>query len=280
MSSKVFLNGNYVDKSQAMVSIFDRGFLFADSVYEVIQVDGNRLFLFDEHMNRLKRSLLALNIDFPAFNFLQVSRELLNESPLAYGGVYIQVTRGNQNLRSHFWNNQKLKPFVVAFTITGRREAPKTLKAITYPDLRWGRCDIKSTSLLPNILSREEAALKNCDEALLVNSLGFISEGSSSNVFIYREGRVITPPLSENILPGITRQFCLETLNDMGISYEEKKISKEELFRADEVWLSSSTKDVLLVGQIDEIAFKVSPKNSTWAKLYENFQARKIDYLT
>lgn len=263
----------------AKISVFDRGFLFSDSVYEVVHVDTNKLFLFEEHLIRLRRSLCELKIQEPQVDFLKICKELLLLNPIDYGGIYIQVTRGEQKQRSHFWNNKNLTPNLIAFAQAGMRPESKALKAITYPDLRWGRCDIKSTSLLANVLAREEAALKSADEALLINLEGFVNEGSSTNVFIFKKGKVYTPPLSENILAGVTRNFCIETLKEMGIICLEQKILKEDLFLAEEVWITSSTKDVLPIGYIDDQDLNFKAPNSLWEKLYEKFKQRKIKAL-
>jgi len=279
VNSKVFINGKFLDPDQATVSVFDRGFLFSDSVYEVIHVDGNKLFLFEEHIERLKRSLSELDMDFPNYDFLTICQELLKISPVDYGGIYIQVTRGTQQPRSHFWHQKKLLPNVVAFAQSIKRPEKKALKAITYPDLRWGRCDVKSTSLLANVLAREEAAKNSCDEALLVSSSGWVSEGSSTNLFVCRNGVVKTPPLSENILPGVTRKFCLEVLNELAIPYKEEKLSKEELFNSDEVWITSSTKDVLPLESIDGIELKFEMENSLWEQVFNRFKEKKLKSL-
>lgn len=279
MNKKVYLNGEFVDSQLAKVSVFDRGFLFSDSVYEVVHVDSNKLFLFEEHLLRLKRSLFELKISEPKENLLKICRELLSFHPVEYGGIYIQVTRGTQEQRSHFWNNQNLTPNIIAFTQAGKRPDKKALRAITFPDLRWGRCDIKSTSLLANILAREEAALKSADEALLLTEDGFVNEGSSTNVFIFKKGKAYTPPLSANILAGITRRFCIVTLQEMGIECLEEKIRKEDLFSAEEVWITSSTKDVLPIGTIDDQDLSFRVQNSLWEKLYENFKQRKLKAL-
>ncbi|MCB0390061.1 MAG: aminotransferase class IV [Bdellovibrionales bacterium] len=276
---KVYLDGKLVDHDKATVSIFDRGFLFSDSVYEVIQVCNNKLFLFNEHIERLHRSLKELNIPIPAVDFLQICRNLLKDQEIVYGGIYIQVTRGRQENRSHFWYGQNIKPFVVAFVQASPPNLYKNLKVITYPDLRWQRCDIKSNSLLANVLAREEAAVRASDEALLINESGFINEGSSTNVYMIKQNKVITPPLRENILPGVTRKFCLETLISMGITCEESTLTKQELLTADEIWLSSSTKDVLPVEELDGSKINFNRDKSLWLKLHENFQKRKIDFL-
>ncbi|MCB0356605.1 MAG: aminotransferase class IV [Bdellovibrionales bacterium] len=279
MASVVYLNGKFVNKEEATVSVFDRGFLFSDSVYEVIHVQDNKLFLFDEHLERLKRSLRELKIPEPEVDILQLCRDLLSQQPVSFGGVYLQITRGLQNKRSHFWQGEKLTPFVVAFVQEIAKTAPKALKAITYPDLRWQRCDIKTNSLLANVLAREEAAVNGCDEALLLNTEGNVNEGSSTNLFVYNDSQVFTPPISENILPGVTRHFLIQILKDMAIPVAESKISKQELIKAEEVWISSSTKDVLPLQKIDDHELKFKMAGSLWSKVYDQFQLQKKNYL-
>ncbi len=277
--NKVYLNGEYVAPDKATVSVFDRGFLFSDSVYEVVQVCDNKLFLFEEHLVRLKRSLNELGILEPKVDLLDVCKKLLSFAEVEYGGIYIQVSRGVQNKRSHFWEGSRLEPFVVAFLQKLPAPEVKSLKVITQPDLRWQRCDVKSTSLLANVMARNEAAKEFCDEALLVNQHDNVGEGSSTNLFIVINGKIITPPLTENILPGITRDFCLRVIKELGLDFAESVVSKKQLLAADEVWLTSSTKDILPVGEIDGESTSFKFEGSIWEKVFNAVQGNKNKYL-
>lgn len=281
MKSKiVYLNGDYVAPEKATISVFDRGFLFSDSVYEVIQVCENKLFLFDEHLSRLRRSLKELNISEPALDWLGICKKLLSyENRVELGGIYLQISRGVQGQRSHFWTGQKLNPTVVAFLQILQPSQKKTLKVITYPDFRWGRCDIKSTSLLANVLAREEAARRDCDEAVLEGPDGRVTEGSSTNLFVVKNGSVKTAGLDSNILGGVTRNFCVEILSQLGVRLEEVVPLKSELLSADEVWLTSSTKDLALVTQVNDVIIGSNKKFPIYDLVSSEFQKQKVAIL-
>jgi D-alanine transaminase len=274
--TKVFLNGNFVSKKDATISVFDRGFLFSDSVYEVVQVVENKLFLYSEHVARLKRSLGEVEMSDPGINWLEVFSHLIKNNPLKYGGMYIQISRGIQDKRNHFWLGSNITPTTFACLQEMSPPNPKlTLKVITLPDLRWKRCDIKSNSLLPNVMARQEAAKRQCDEALLFDENEFVNEGSSTNYFIVKDKQIITPPVEENILSGVTRNFCIDLFKEQKLNYLEQKIKKQDLFDADEIWITSSTKDVLPVSQIDEKKLNFNYEKSLFKKVSEAFQVKK-----
>ena len=277
--SLVFINDEYVSSEKAMISVFDRGFLFSDSVYEVVQVFEQKLFLFQEHIDRLHRSLKELSIPLPKVDWLNVAKHLLEHQNIDFGGIYIQISRGQQNKRSHAWEGAELKPTVVAFAQELLAIKSKTFKVITYPDLRWQRCDIKTNSLLPNALAMEAAKTAGCGEALLVNEQENVNEASCSNLFIVKNNRIITPALKENILPGITRKFCLDLLTEMNLNYSEEQISKKDLFDANEVWLTSATKDVVPITHIDDQAVNFVETDSVWQKVNKAFKQKKMQSL-
>jgi len=268
----VYLNGRYLPAGEARISPFDRGFLFGDSVYEVIPYFRGVGFRLEEHIARLEHSLRAVRIhcrdDWHAI--LDRLVELNGGGNLS---VYLQVTRGDSGSRSHAYE-AGLAPTVFACCAPVRDFASvpadevKGLSAIVTADLRWHRCDIKSTCLLPNILVLQQARDHQADEALLLRD-GLVTEGTSSNVFVVRQGVVYTPKRSSEILGGITRELVLELADEHGIQYQETDIDYEALMAGDEVWISSSTRGVLPVTVIDGAPVGNGEKGPLWARMFE-----------
>jgi D-alanine transaminase len=256
MPRYAYVNGRYVPHAQAQVHIEDRGYQFADGVYEVMLVHDGRLVDEEPHLDRLGYSLNALRIPWPiARTALQlVLRELICRNGVAAGTVYLQVTRGVA-ARDHKFP-AKARPSLVATT---RRQRPPPgaastagVAVITQPDIRWRRCDIKSVSLLPNVLGKQAAAEAGAFEAWLVDDDGCITEGSSTNAWIVtRAGRLVTRNLSAAILSGITRLSVLQLLKSEGIVFEERRFSVAEAKEAAEAFLTSTTSLVLPVTRID-----------------------------
>ncbi len=251
----VYLNGEYVPKEEARVSVNDRGFLFADGVYEVIRVYGGRTHELEEHLDRLDRGLRTLRIEHRDTHSIEKAAQVLMERNQVTGpGVlYIQVTRGAAP-RTHAFPPAGTRPTVY---VAARPYEPYPLRfwedgvhAITLPDTRWARCDIKSISLLPNVLANEAAHASNVFEALLVRD-GAITEGSHSNVWGVRDNRLITYPASNYILPGITRSAVFRLAADLGIEAAEGVIQLDELLDLDEVFLSGTTTEIMPVVRVD-----------------------------
>ena len=249
------MNGQFVPKKDASISVFDRGFLFSDSVYEVSAVIGGDLVDWREHFARLKRSMDKLNLvnNFQEEDFYQIQKKLIGENELNEGLCYVQVTRGVAERDFNFASNSLL-PTVVIFTqeklILSNPASKMGIKIITVPDDRWRRRDIKTTQLLAQSLAKTYAIQKGVDDSLLVQD-GFINEGSSSNVFIIKEKNIITPNLSNDILGGITRSSLIKFCKLNNIKIKEQKISVEDMMDAQEVFLTSSTSFVLPVIDID-----------------------------
>jgi D-alanine transaminase len=255
MMQKAFINGDYLEVADAKISIFDRGFLFGDSVYEVLPVYQGRPLFVTQHLQRLKSGLDKIKIDWPDYDW----HELINRLIIGNGGgdlqVYIQVTRGNQGIRKHDIP-ASLPPTVVAFTIhnsfPSTKDKEKGIKAKLLEDIRWMRCDIKTTSLLANILLNDEA-LSSGYQTSIISRQGIITESSTANVFIVNaQGILKTPPLTEFCLPGITRQITLELMNQLGWNCKEEEFGVDELLDAKEVWITSTTKEIMPVIQIDD----------------------------
>lgn len=248
----VLLDGELLPLAEARISPLDRGFLYGDSVYEVIPCYGGRLFELPAHVERLQRSLEATAIAFE--QGLAEWQEQCDALVEANGGgdlaVYLQVTRGTDTGRDHRFP-EGINPTVFAMCMPLHRTAsPDGLKAITTEDLRWKRNDIKSNSLLGNVLVRQQAADAGADEAILLRD-GMAIEGSTSNLFVASNGAVRTPPLGSTILPGVTRQVVLKLLAALEIPASETHIDERALRAADEIWIASSTREVRPVTQLD-----------------------------
>ena len=252
----VYLSGEYVPQAEARISVDDRGFLFADGVYEVARVYRGRGFRMADHLQRMKRGLAALGIEFTGVDDLAaVAERLLTENGLAAGEatVYIQVTRGAAP-RAHAFPAPAPAPTVYVATrpFTGypAEYASNGVSTITVPDTRWSRCDIKSVALLPNVLANQQAKEAGAFEALFVRD-GVVIEGSLSNLLGVVDGAVVTYPVCNYILPGITRAVTLDLARDLGIPVEEAPIRLEQLDRVDELFLSGTTTEVMPITRVD-----------------------------
>ena len=254
MSRTVYVNGDYLPEDQGKVSIFDRGFLFADGVYEVTAVVHGKPVDYDPHMERLERSLSELQMAWPCSKdeLRAMHMELVRRNRLDQGWVYMQVTRGSADRDFKFPNN--VKSTLIAFTQTknliDNPDAVTGVKICSVPDLRWSRRDIKSVMLLGPVLGKQAAAEQGCFEAWMVED-GFVTEGTSSNAYIVKDGRVITRPLSNSILAGITRRALFRLAAEHGVSVEERPFTLEEAYAADETFLTSATNFVLPITEID-----------------------------
>jgi D-alanine transaminase len=250
---QVYINGEYVPAEAASISIFDRGFIFGDGVYEVIPVYGGRLFRLSHHLQRLHYSMSQIGIDPPLTDdaIVDVFDKLLADVR-EDASVYLQITRGAAP-RNHAFP-ATMKPTVLAYAHSmrypDRSQRTAGVSAITLPDQRWARCDIKSVSLLANVLARQQAHEQDAAEAILVRD-GFLTEGAASTIFMVSAGKLLTPMNGHAILPGITRALVLELLSAAGIDYLETDITESQLRQADEIWLSSSSKEILPITRLD-----------------------------
>ena len=251
----VYLNGEYVPLEEARVSVQDRGFLLADGVYEVVRVYGGRPYLMDAHMERMQRGLDALAIEFSDTREIErAARRLLEENDVdGDGAIYIQVTRGAAP-RTHAFPPQGTPPtvYVVSKPYSPHPEEywEEGVAAVTVPDTRWARCDIKSIALLPNALANQAAHAADAFEALFVKD-GVVIEGSHSNLWGVRDGELVTYPFSNYILPGITRRRVFELADELGIPAAEGMIRLENLFDMDELFLSGTTTEIMPVVRVD-----------------------------
>ena len=255
MNEVVYVNGAYVDRADARVSVFDRGFLFADGVYEVCAVLDGRLVDNDAHLARLARSLAAIELDCPLSreDIVTIQRELVARNRLSEGLVYMQVTRGAADRDFAFPDNAT--PTFVAFAqarrIVGAPAAETGVAAISVPDLRWSRRDIKSIALLGQVLAKQAARRAGAAEAFMVED-GFVTEGASSSVFIVTKAReIVTRPLSTALLPGCTRQAVLALANERQMQLVERAFTVDEVNAAAECFFTSATAFVMPVVTLD-----------------------------
>lgn len=252
----MYLNGRYLDGAQASVSIGDRGFLFGDGVYEVTRSVLGELFEVERHLRRFTRSLAAVAIPFGADEvgrLPEISRTLLHEQGLdGDATVYWQVTRGAAP-RTHAFPPSGASPTVLVSAsplVVPHALRTRGATAITVPDIRWARCDIKSLNLLPNVLAKQRAVEAGADEPILVRD-GVVTEGGATSVFAVLDGILRTYPLSNYILPGVTREVVLELARALGLAVLEEPVLVEELKRASEVFYTSTTNDVMPVVRVD-----------------------------
>jgi len=249
MERIVFINGAYLEENNAKISIFDRGLLFSDSVYEVTAVIDNKLIDFPAHVLRLKRSLNELKIKntFDKKYLLEIHKNLLNKNPFSNkeGLIYMQVTRGSTE-RDFLINNSNIEPNIFAFTqekiLTETIYKDNGLKIITIEDLRWQRKDIKTTQLLFASLAKTEAHEKGADDAWLIDEDKYINEGTSNNAYIIdNDNNIITRNLSNKLLPGITRQTILEVAKKLKLTVNERPFTIDEAISANEAFISSAS---------------------------------------
>lgn len=254
MTDVVFLNGRFLPRTEATVSIDDRGFLFGDGVYEVVRVARGSFVEAERHLRRLRRSLRAIGLPALQIEPLAVAKELLSRNRLAQGDavVYLQVSRGAAQ-RQHAFPPTPVAPTVL-MTVTPFQSRPQLAErgaaAITQPDLRWSRCDIKSVNLLPNVLAAQRAAEAGAFEAILLRD-GVVTEATRSNVFAVLGGVIRTHPTGPLILPGVTREVVLELAAEARLSVSEEVLTAAELERADEVFVTGTTSDVMPVVTLD-----------------------------
>ncbi len=252
----VYLNGRFISKEEATISPDDRGFLFADGVYEVIHSYKGRLFRAEDHLDRMKRSLRELRIKAPDMaSFKEISEKLIQDNTLRNGdaNVYIQITRGAAFIRKHAFPPEEtpLTIYACASPVEPPHEKwEKGSSIILTPDIRWARCDIKSVALLANVMACQQAKENGADEAVFVRD-GVITEGSHTNFSAIFDGQLVTAPKSNYILPGVTRKVVLDLCPELGIPVKEFPIFEADLKHADECMLLGTTAEVMPVVQVD-----------------------------
>lgn len=275
----VYLNGEYLPLADAKVSVLDRGFVFGDGVYEVIPVYHKQPFRLQQHLRRLQDSLNGVRITNPHTDtqWQTIFDSIIAKNGSEHQSIYLQVTRGVAK-RDHFFPKD-VRP--TAFVMSTPLPAPDSaafargVAVITLDDIRWQYCNIKAITLLPNVLMRQQAADRNAYEALLIRD-GHVTEGAASNVFIAKNSRIKTPPKSNQLLPGVTRDLVVELAAANNLPCEETNFSEQELLTADEVWLTSSTREILPVVKINDTQIgngKAGPIASRLYKIYQHYKA-------
>ncbi|GAB6068588.1 D-amino acid aminotransferase [Methylothermus subterraneus] len=269
----VYLNGEFLPLSQARVSVLDRGFLFGDGVYEVIPAYGGKLFRLEQHLARLEQSLNGIRLESPLARAEWqpiLSRLLQGERDQA---VYLQITRGAYPKRDHAFP-ESIRPTVFAMATPYPEGRPQPAKAITCEDIRWQWCHLKTINLLANVLLRQEAIERGAQEAILVRE-GQVTEGAASNIFIVSGGVLATPPKGPKLLPGITRDLILELAAAHGIPCQEREIEADELARAEEIWYTSSTRELVPIVELNGQPVGLGRPGAVFERMYELFQDYK-----
>lgn len=278
MEYKVFLNGKFIAAGEARVSVFDRGFIFGDGIYEVIPVYGGRPFRLPQHLQRLQSNLDSVHITNPHSieKWSDIITTLINEIDASDQAIYLQITRGVAP-RDHAFP-EDTKPTVFAYSkalgYPSDAELTNGVSAITTADIRWRRCDIKSIALLGNVILRQQAVEQGAAEAILLHD-NHVTEGAASNIFVVKDNTLYTPPKNEQILPGITRDLVVELANANKIICKEASVPINLLREADEVWLTSSTKEVLPIVRIDDVDVgdgKPGPMHKHMTSLYRSYK--------
>lgn len=276
----VYLNGQYVPLDEAKISVMDRGFLFGDGVYEVIPCYFGQLFHLQAHIDRLTASLAGIRMVNPysTEQWLEIFKPLIDNSQNQY--IYLQITRGVAPKRDHaFPENTQPTIFAMCNNIVPFAGLETGIKAITETDSRWQFCNIKAIALLAHLLHRQAAVDQDCAEAILIDKNGFITEGAASNVFAVIDGVLITPPKSNRILAGITRDVILELAEKNNIPYREDNISLAELKTASEIWVTSSTREIIAVVELDGQPVADGKVGAVWHTVNNIFQAYKQSLL-
>jgi D-alanine transaminase len=276
----IYLNGDYMPIEEARISVLDRGFIFGDGVYEVIPVYSRRAFRLEEHLKRLQHSLDGIKLKNPhsESEWGLIFNEIVRRNDPEDQYLYLHITRGVAK-RDHAFPVPPVPPtvFVLSNPLTTppAEQLQNGIKCITVTDNRWLRCDIKAIALLPNVLLRQAAVEAGCAEAVLIRDDTFLTEGAASNIFAVKNGTLLTPPKDNLMLPGITYDVILELAAANGIPFEVRKVMKEELFSADELLLTSSTKEVLAITSLDGKRVGNGKPGPVFARMHQLYQAFK-----
>jgi len=278
----VYLNGEYLPLEHACISPFDRGFLFGDGVYEMIGVQRGKLFASREHLLRLQASLKAIKLPIKISIqhwediFLELIRRNQAEKEDKY--IYLQVTRGVDKKRSHVFSKDRVKPTV--FVALGDVHLPSYQElcngyaAITRTDIRWSYCHVKAITLLANVLASQEAEINGAIETIFIND-GYAIEGSSSNLFIVKDNIIMTPPKTKRLLGGITREIILKLAKRLKIPCKVCPITKQELFNADEIWVTSAARDIMPIVKLDKKSINKGKVGSIWQQMQKAYREYK-----
>lgn len=275
-----YLNGEFLPLSETRISVMDRGFLFGDGVYEVIPVYGGRLFRLEHHLKRLQNSLDAIRISnplAPAEWHLMLTK-LVESNEAEDQAVYLQVTRGVAEKRDHAFPADVTPTLFAMSTPMAESvdiDAIPGVSAVTLEDIRWNLCNVKAITLLPNVLLRQQAIDGGGTEAILIKN-GLAIEGAASNVFIVSNGLLITPANGPSLLPGITRDLVIELAANHAIPFREADITEQQLFDAEEIWLTSSTREISPVIQLNDRVISAGKPGPLWRRMINLYQDHKM----
>jgi D-alanine transaminase len=274
----VYLNGEFVPLADAKIPVLDRGFIYGDGVYEVVPVYGRRAFRMPQHLARLQYSLDGIRLANPRSNgdWDALIAELIARQPFADQAVYLQITRGVAKRDHAFPAGVTPTVFMMSnpLVVPSREQVERGVAVVTAQDNRWLRCDLKTTSLLGNVLMRQLAVDHDAVETVMFRD-GHLTEASASNVMIVRDGRIIAPPKDNLILPGITYDATLEIAKGAGVALDVRAIAHAEAMAADEMWLSSSTKEVLAITTVDGLPFGGGKPGPVFRRVWNAFQRAK-----
>ena len=270
-----YLNGEFLPKDEARISVLDRGFIFADGIYEVMPAYNRIIFRLEEHLQRLQNSLDAIHISNPHSNeeWKHIMEQLVEKNSADDQSLYLQITRGVAE-RDHVFSDDMVPTVFAMSRPLVKKESHNGVKAITKEDIRWKFCDIKSIALLPGVLLRYDAHQQGAYEAILIRD-GFLTEGAASNVFIVNGNIVATPPKDHKVLPGITRDLTVELLQKNAITIEERPITEAELHTAEEIWITSSTQEIVPIVALDGRPVGSGDVGEMWHQantIYQNFK--------
>jgi len=282
---RIYLNGEYMALADANISVLDRGFLLGDSIYEVIPIFAGKPFRLKHHLQRMDNSLGSIRIENPHTpdEWKAIITELVSQYPDPDNNLdqslYIHITRGISPIRDHVFPGP-ITPsvFVMSSPINYAKlpDPEKGISAVTIDDIRWKLCCIKATTLLPNVLARQAAAEQDAAEAIMIRD-GLALEGAASNLFIVKDGVLITPPKGNELLPGITRDLVLELAENNTINYKEDSITLEDLQNADEIWLTSSVREIIPVTELDGKKLEGTHPGPLWRQMRGLYDQYKKD---
>jgi len=280
----IYLNGHYMPIEEAKISVLDRGFILGDGVYEVIPVYSKKTFRLQSHLDRLQHSLDGIKLANPHSDteWTVIINELVIRNSAQDQYLYLHITRGVAK-RDHAFPNPSVTPtvFVMSNPLHTPPEAllQSGVGAVTAADNRWLRCDIKSIALLPNVLLRQMAVDAGCAETILIRDNEFMTEGSASNIFVVNNGTLLAPPKNNLMLPGITYDVVLELAAANDIPYEIRKIAVAEVTTADELLLTSSTKEVLAITTLNNKPVGSGKPGAMFTRLHKLYQTFKRDVM-
>lgn len=274
----VYLNGEFKPLAEASINVLDRGFTFGDGVYEVIPVFSRTIFRFDEHLQRLENSLSAIYMGNPYSKeeWSSIIQRLIDSVEQSEQSIYLQITRGVSERDHDITLADNPTVFAMSRPIV-KKDLSAGINAITHEDIRWQYCDIKAITLLPSVILRHKAKELGAREAILIRD-GYITEGAASNVFICKNGEIITPPKNNHVLPGITRDLLVEILSSNNIAYTETSIKEQALQDADEIWITSSTWEIVPVIELDNKPVGSGKTGPMWHNVNQLYQAFKNSY--